>query len=86
MIESGVPGYLVNQWHGMLAPKGTPKPIIDRMYREIAKAVQRPDVATRFEQDGTDPVGSSPQEFATFLRDERDRWSKVIKSANIRIQ
>ncbi len=86
MIEAGVPGYLVNQWHGMLAPRGTPKPVIDRMYREIARALQRPEVVTRFEQDGTDPVGSSPQEFAAFLRDERDRWTRVVKSANIRIQ
>lgn len=86
MIEAGVPGYLVTQWHGLLAPKGTPRPIIDRMYKEIVKSLQRPDVASHLEQDGTDPVGSSPQEFTAFLRDERDRWTKVIKSANIRIQ
>jgi tripartite-type tricarboxylate transporter receptor subunit TctC len=85
MIEAGVPGYSVTQWHGMLAPRGTPKPVIDRLYREIVKAVQRPDVASRFEQDGTDGVASSPQEFAAFLRAERDRWTGVIKSANIRI-
>jgi tripartite-type tricarboxylate transporter receptor subunit TctC len=85
MIEAGVPGYAVTQWHGMLAPRGTPKPIIDRLYREIVKAVQRSDVASRFEQDGTDGVASSPQEFAAFLRAERDRWTRVIKSANIRI-
>ena len=85
MIEAGVPGYLVTQWHGLLAPRGTPKPVIDRLYKEVVKAVQRPDVATRFEQDGTDPVGSSPQEFAKFIRAERDQWTKVIKSANIHI-
>ena len=85
MIESGVPGYAVTQWHGMLAPKGTPKAIVDRVYKEIVKAVQRPDVASRLEQDGTDGVASSPQEFAAFLRAERDRWTRVIKEANIRI-
>ncbi len=85
MIEAGVPGYTVTQWHGMVAPRGTPKPIIDRLYKEIVKAVQRNDVASRLEQDGTDGVASSPQEFAAFLRAERDQWSKVVKSANIRI-
>jgi tripartite-type tricarboxylate transporter receptor subunit TctC len=85
MIEAGVAGFAVTQWHGLLAPRGTPKPIIERLYREIVKAVQRPDVASRLEQDGTDGVASSPQEFAAFLRAERDRWTAVIKSANIRI-
>jgi tripartite-type tricarboxylate transporter receptor subunit TctC len=70
----------------LLAPRGTPKPIIDRLYREIVKAVQRPDVASRLEQDGTDGVASSPQEFAAFLRAERDRWTAVIRNANIRIE
>jgi tripartite-type tricarboxylate transporter receptor subunit TctC len=85
MIEAGVAGYAVTQWHGLLAPRGTPKPIIERLYKEIVKAVQRPEVASRLEQDGTDGVASSPQEFAAFLRAERDRWTAVIKSANIRI-
>ena len=86
MIESGVPGYTVTQWHGMVAPRGTPKPIIDRLAKEITKAVQRPDVAARLEQDGTDSVGSSPQEFAAFLRAERDQWTRVVKRAGIKIE
>ena len=86
MIEAGVPGYTVTQWHGMVAPRGTPKPIIDRLAKEITKAVQRPDVAARLEQDGTDAVGSSPQEFAAFLRAERDQWTRVVKSAGIKIE
>lgn len=85
MIEAGVPGYTATQWHGLVAPRGTPAAIIDRVYREIAKGVQRPDVAARLDQDGTDAVGSSPQEFAAFMRAERDRWSKVIKGVEIRI-
>ncbi len=86
MIEGGVPGYVVTQWHGMVAPRGTPKPIIDRLYKEIVKGVQRADVMSRLEQDGTDGIASSPQEFAAFLRAERDQWSKVVKSAGIRIE
>ena len=84
MIESGVPNFLVTQWHGMLAPRGTPRPVIERLHREIVKAVQRPDVASRLALDGTESIGSSPEEFATFLRSEREQWTKVAKVANIR--
>ena len=83
MIESGVPGFAVTQWHGLLAPRGTPQPIIQRMYAEIAKAVQRPDVASRLALDATEAVGSSPKAFAAHLRSERDQWAKVAKAANI---
>ena len=84
MIESGVPGFLVTQWHGVLAPRGTPKPIVERLHREILKAVQRPDVVARLALDGTEGIGSSPDEFGRFLRSEREQWAKVAKQANIR--
>jgi tripartite-type tricarboxylate transporter receptor subunit TctC len=84
MIEAGVPGFAVTQWHGLLAPHGTPKVIIDRLHKEIAKAVQNPDIAARLAQDGTEGVGSTPQQFAAFLKSERDQWARVVKSANIR--
>lgn len=83
MAEAGVPGFLVTQWHGVVAPHGTPRAIIERMYKEIAKAVKRPGVESRLAQDGTEGVGSSPQEFAAFLRSERDQWTKVAKAAHI---
>ena len=84
MIESGVPGFAVTQWHGLLAPRGTPRPIIDRVHAQIVKAVQRPEVASRLALDATEPVGSSPKEFAAHLRIERDQWAKVAKAANVR--
>ena len=83
LIESGVPGFVVTQWHGLLSPRGTPRPIIERLHAEIVKAVQRPEVASRLALDGTEPVASSPREFAAFLRAERDQWAKVAKAANI---
>ena len=86
MIESGVPGFVVTQWHGLLAPRGTPRPIIERLHGEIVKAVARPDVAQRLALDGTEPVASSPKEFAAFLRSEAQQWSKVIKAAKIQVQ
>ena len=83
MIESGVPDFVVTQWHGLLAPRGTPRAIVDRLHAEVVKAVQRPEVASRLAADGTEPVGSSPREFAAFLRGERDQWAKVAKTAKI---
>ena len=84
MIEAGVPGFAVTQWHGLLAPHGTPRAIIDRLHKEIVKAVQRPEVASRFALDGTEGVASSPQQFAVFLSSERDQWTKVARAADIR--
>jgi tripartite-type tricarboxylate transporter receptor subunit TctC len=83
MIESGVPGYVVTQWHGMLAPRGTPQPVIERLYREIAAAAKRPEVVARLALDGTEPVASSPQEFGAHLRAEHGQWAKVVKVAGI---
>jgi len=85
MIEAGMPGFLVTQWHGLLAPRGTPRAIIDRMQKEVAKAVRRPEVEERLAISGTEPVASSPKEMAAFLRSEREQWGKVAKAANIRV-
>lgn len=84
LVESGVPGYVVTQWHGMLAPRGTPRTVIDRLYQETAKAVRQPQVVSRLALDGTEPIASTPKEFAAHLRTEREQWSKVAKLANIR--
>ena len=84
MSEAGVPGYVVTQWHGLLAPRGVPRPIVDQLHREAVKAIQRPDVASRLAQDGTEGVASSPEQFTAFLRSEREQWGKAAKVANIR--
>ena len=84
LVESGVPGYVVTQWHGMLAPRGTPRAVVDRLQAEIAKAVRQPQVVSRLALDGTEPVASTPKEFAAHLRTEREQWAKVAKLANIR--
>jgi len=86
MIEAGVPGFEVTQWHGLLAPRATPRAIVDRLYREVAAAVKQPDVASRFALDGTEGIGSSPAEFAAHLKAEREQWAKVVKIANIRTE
>jgi len=84
MVESGLPGFLVTQWHGLLAPRGTPRAIIDRLHHEVVKAIKRPDVVSRLALDGTEGIGSSPEEFAAHLKTEREQWTRVAKVANIR--
>ena len=84
IIESGVPGFAVTQWHGMLSLRGTSRPVIERLHREIVKAVQRPEVASRLALDGTEGIASSPQDFAAHLKSEREQWEKVAKVASIR--
>jgi tripartite-type tricarboxylate transporter receptor subunit TctC len=83
MAEAGVPGYAVTQWHGMLAPRGAPRPAIERLHQEIVKAVRRPDVASRLALDGTDGIASTPAQFAAFLKSEREQWARAAKVANI---
>jgi tripartite-type tricarboxylate transporter receptor subunit TctC len=86
MTEAGVPGFVVTQWHGILAPAGTPRPIVERLQREIAKAVQNADVVSRLASDGTEGVGSTPQQFAAHMKAEREKWNQAIKQAGISIQ
>ena len=84
MIEAGVPDFVVTQWHGLLAPRGTPRAAIDRLHREIARAIQLPEVAARLALDGTEGVGSAPHEFSAHLKAEHQQWTKVARQANIR--
>jgi tripartite-type tricarboxylate transporter receptor subunit TctC len=86
MIEAGVPNFVVTQWHGLLAPRATPRAVVERLHREVAAAVNHPDVASRFAVDGTEGIGSSPAQFAEHLRSERDQWAKVVKLANVRTE
>ena len=79
-----LPGYDVTQWYGLLAPAGTPKEIIERLHKEIARAIANPKIAQLYTNLGTQPISNSPDEFAAFIRAEKDKWGKVIKSANIK--
>lgn len=84
VAESGLPGYEVIGWYGMLAPAGTPAPLINRLYREVVRIVQMPDVRERFLSLGTEPFTAAPPQFATFIKAEIPKWGKVVKDANIK--
>jgi len=85
MAEAGVPGYEVTTWYAIWAVKGTPQPILDRMHKELVKALQAPDIKAIWDQQGAVAGSQSPAEFATFLRGEIVRWSKVVKDANVKV-
>lgn len=84
IAEAGVPGYEAVQWYGVLAPAGTPRDIIGKLHTGVVRALQNPDVRKRLMNDGAEPVGSSPAEFADYLRAETEKWAKVIKAAGIK--
>jgi tripartite-type tricarboxylate transporter receptor subunit TctC len=81
IAESGVPQYEVTQWQGILAPAGTPVEIVSRLHAEIVKGIQSADVRQRLVADGVEPVGSTPQAFAAFIKSEVARWHPVVKAS-----
>ena len=84
-ISETLPGYHVNQWYGVLAPAGTPPVILDRLHHEIVRAIANPKVAQQFTSLDTDAVAGPPQEFSALIKSEIEKWAKVIKVANIRL-
>ena len=82
--EAGIPGVVVVNWYGLIAPAHTRKAIVDLIARETRKAMLSPDMMKRLVAEGSTAVGSSPQEFAAHLRAEHALWARVIKQAGIR--
>lgn len=83
IAEAGVPGYESVQWSGLLAPAGTPPEIIARLYKEVVGIVRSPEGKERLAKIGTEAVGSSPEEFAAFIKSETVKWATVAKAAGI---
>ncbi len=85
IMESGVPGYEAYVWMGLLAPKGTPAPIIDRLHRELMPVLATTEVQNYMATAGIEIVGSTPAEFGRFFRAEKDQWAKVIRDTGAKI-
>ena len=81
--ESGFSGYEVLNWFGLFAPSGTPEPIITHLQAEAVKMLSSPETKTMLSGEGAEPVGSTPEVFAKFVRAEIDKWTEVGKKANI---
>jgi tripartite-type tricarboxylate transporter receptor subunit TctC len=80
---SGVSGFDVSSWYGIVAPKRTPEAIVRRINTELVKILQSPQVRERLETLGAEPIGDSPEQFAAVIADDLPRWAKVVKDANI---
>jgi tripartite-type tricarboxylate transporter receptor subunit TctC len=85
IAEQGVAGFEAISWAGACAPGGTPKPIVDRLYNEIAKVLKLPDIRDRLLRDGIEPVGSTPEQFTEHTKKEAVKWSKVVKDSGARV-
>ena len=86
IAEMGLPDYEGILWIGMVAPAGTPKPIIDRLAAANARAVRSPDVIEKFQNIGVDPVGGTTGEFASLIARELPQWRNLVQAANIKLQ
>ena len=85
-IESGVPGFTAESWIALFAPAGTPRPIIDRLQRDVAAVLALPEVRERYSALGLLPGGGTPEQLAAQLKEDYTRWEKVIREAGIKIE
>lgn len=83
--ESGLKGYEVETWYGMLAPAGTPAPLISRIHADVTRVIRLPDMQERFASEGGDVVANMPEEFGAFIVRELAKWAKVAKEAGAKV-
>ncbi|HEX2826208.1 MAG TPA: tripartite tricarboxylate transporter substrate binding protein [Burkholderiales bacterium] len=86
VAEMGYPGYEAGSWFGVLAPAGTPRPIVLRLNKEVVKALAKPDLAERLASEGAEPAANTPEQFAAFIKAEIAKWGRVAKAAAIEPQ
>jgi tripartite-type tricarboxylate transporter receptor subunit TctC len=83
LSEAGLPGFVVSQWFGILAPAGTPRPVVDRLYQALTRGASSADFVERMTAQGVAVVNRKPDEFAQLIRTELAQWAKVIQKAGI---
>ncbi|MBX3499022.1 MAG: tripartite tricarboxylate transporter substrate binding protein [Alphaproteobacteria bacterium] len=84
--EDGVLGYEATIWLGLMAPAGTPAAVVDKLNAEIGKVIARPEISSAWAKQGAEPMTMSPAAFGTFLKDDIEKWAKVIQTAGIKAQ
>jgi tripartite-type tricarboxylate transporter receptor subunit TctC len=83
IAEAGVPGYESTIWLGIMAPKGTPKAVVDKLNAAVNQAINRPEVLAAWNKQGAVPMVMTPAEFGAFLRKDIDKWAKVVETAGL---
>jgi tripartite-type tricarboxylate transporter receptor subunit TctC len=84
-IESGVPGYVMEYWYGLVAPKATPPAVVKQLYAASQQVLHQPELIETLAKQGLQPTYRSPEEFAAFIKADMERWAAVVKSANITV-
>jgi len=84
VAEAGLPKFEVTTWYGVLAPAGTPRPIINRLNAELVKIMHSPELKERLAASGTEPRTSTPEEFAAYIKEEIVKWGDVVRKANLK--
>lgn len=86
VAESGYPGFAVNSWVGLLAPAGTPRPIVERLQAEVKKILDSPDFAARLAEQGLSGIGNTPEQFSAVLRAEQDKWARLVSERKLALE
>ena len=86
MAEAGIPGYEASAWFGLLAPAATPKPVVDLLQRHVAAILRQPEVAKMFVDQGAEPVGNTPEEFARLIAAELQKWARVAATSGVKLE
>lgn len=86
LAESGMPGFDVGAWQGLMVPAGTPRPVIDRLNTELRKALANPEVRAKLALQGAEPLGSTPDEYGAYIKKEIARWGKVVQQSGVKAE
>ncbi len=86
IAESGVAGYEVISWHGLIGPKGLPRLIVDRINAEVMKTLNLTETAEKFQSDGVSPTGGTPEQFLATIKKEIEVWRKVVSDAGVKAE
>ena len=85
IAEAALPGYAFTTWHGLLAPAGTPREIVNRLHAEVVRVLRIPEVHDQLTAQGADIVGNSPEEFAAWIKVEVKKWSDVVRVSGAKV-
>jgi tripartite-type tricarboxylate transporter receptor subunit TctC len=84
-MAEALPGFEVVGWYGVIGPANMPQPLVKRLHDELVKALNSPDIKGRIEADGSQPVGSSPEEFRRFMQADLEKWAKLVKESGAKL-
>ena len=85
IAEAGLPGFEANNWNGFLVPAKTPRPIVDRLNKELTAALTLPDIKEFLFKQGLDAAPGTPEAFGAYIKAEMDKWAKVIKASGVKV-